>query len=59
MKAGLCAILFSYDLQKEISFVILYVPYQDRETFWNNLIKMDCFLSPFLVFGGLKHKPIL
>ena len=52
MKAGLCAVLFSYDLQKEISFVNLYAPYLDRESFWNNLIKMDCFLSPFLVFGG-------
>ena len=52
MKAGLCAVLFSYDLQKEISFVNLYAPYLDRETFWNNLIKMYVFLSPFLVFGG-------
>ena len=32
MKAGLCAVLFSYDLQKEISFVNLYAPYLDRET---------------------------
>ena len=23
----------------------------DREVFWNNLIRMDYFLSPFLVFG--------
>ena len=52
MKAGLCAVLFSFDLHKEISFVNLYAPYQDRETFWNNLIKTDCFLSPYLVFAG-------
>ena len=52
MKAGLCAVLFSFDLQKEISFVNLYAPYLDTESFWNNLIKLDVFLSPFLVFGG-------
>ena len=27
MKAGLCAVLFSFDLHKEISFVNLYAPY--------------------------------
>ena len=52
LKAGLCAVLFDYDLQKEISFVNLYAPYLDRESFWNNLIKLDSLLSPYLVFGG-------
>ena len=27
MKVGLCAVLFSFDLHKEISFVNLYAPY--------------------------------
>ena len=53
MKAGLCAVLFSYDLQKEISFVNLYAPYLDREYFWTNLVKMEVFLSPFLVLGAI------
>ena len=52
MKAGLCAVLFSFDLHKEISFVNICAPYLDRETFWNTLIKMDCFLTPYLVIGG-------
>ena len=52
LRAGLCAVLFDYELQKEISFVNLYAPYLDRESFWNNLTKLDCLLSPFLVFGG-------
>ena len=33
LKAGLCAVLFDYGLQKEISFVNLYAPYLDRESF--------------------------
>ena len=52
MTSGLCAVLLSFELQKEISFVNLYGPYLDREVFWNNLVRMECFLSPFLVFGG-------
>ena len=32
LKAGLCAVLFDYDLQKEISFVNLYAPYLDRDS---------------------------
>ena len=51
MTSGLCVVLHSFELQKELSFVNLYGPYLDREVFWNNLIKMECFLSPFLVFG--------
>ena len=38
MNSGLCVVLYSYDLQKEISFVNIYGPYLDRETFWNNSI---------------------
>ena len=30
LKAGLCAVLFDYDLQKEISFVNLYAPYLEQ-----------------------------
>ena len=52
LKAGLCVVLFDYDLQIDLSFVNLYAPYLDRESFWNNLIKLDCFSSPNLVFGG-------
>ena len=52
IKVGLCAVLISFDLQKEITFVNLHAPYLDRETFWNNLIKSDCLMSPYLVFGG-------
>ena len=36
----------------DLCFINLYWPYIDREVFWNNLLVMDCFRCPKLVFGG-------
>ena len=36
----------------DLCFINLYGPYIDREVFWNNLSVMDCFICPYLVFGG-------
>ena len=52
MPSGLCVLLHPIELQLDLTFINLYRPYLDRESFWNNLSGMDCFNSPYLVFGG-------
>ena len=42
MTSGLCAVLHSIELKKDLSFINLYGPYSDREFFWNNLSCMGC-----------------
>ena len=50
--SGLCVVLHSIELQLELSFINIYGPYSDRELFWTNLSGMECFKSPYLIFGG-------
>ena len=52
MTSSLCVVLHSIELQLDITFINLYGPYSDREFFWNNLLGIDCFKCPYLVFGG-------
>ena len=49
---GLCVVLYSIELQLDLCFINLYGPYIDKEAFWNNLLVMECFKCPKLVFGG-------
>ena len=50
--SGMCVVLYSIELQLDLCFINLYGPYIDREFFWNNLLVMECFRCPKLVFGG-------
>ena len=36
----------------DLCFMNLYGPYLYRELFWNNLLKLECFRYPKLIFGG-------
>ena len=52
MCSGVCDVLYSIESQLDLCFINLYGPYIDREVFWNNLLVMECFRCPKLVFGG-------
>ena len=52
MPSCLCVVMHSIELQLDLTFINMYGPYLARESFWNNLWGMDCFTSPYLVFGG-------
>ena len=50
--SGLCAVLYSIEIQMDLCLVNIYGPYMDREFLWNNLLEMECFRCQKLIFGG-------
>ena len=52
MGSGLCASVFSIELNMEVCFVNIYGPYIDREDFWNFLLKLNCLKCDKLILGG-------
>ena len=49
--SGLCVLLFSIELKMNFCILNLYGPYVDRESFWSNLVSLDCFKSSALIMG--------
>ena len=49
---GLCVSLFSTELKVDLCFVNVYGPYVERETFWNNLLDLECLKCAKLILGG-------
>ena len=47
-----CVTLFSIELKMNLCFFNLYGPYVDRESFWINLLKLECLKSYTLILGG-------
>ena len=52
MGLGLCASLFSLELNLDVCLVNIYGPYIDREVFWKNLLDLDCMKCEKLILGG-------
>ena len=50
--SGLSVTLFSIKLKVSLRFVNVYEPYIERESFWNRLIAMECFICSKLICGG-------
>ena len=50
--SGLCASIFSIELNMEVCLANIYGPYIDREGFWNFLTNLDCLKCEKLILGG-------
>ena len=50
--SGLCASLFSLELNLDVCLVNIYGPCIDREVFWKNLLELDCMKCEKLILGG-------
>ena len=50
--SGLCASLFSIELNLDVCLANIYGPYIDIVSFWNNLMDLDCIKCEKLILGG-------
>ena len=50
--SGLCASLFSIELNLDICVINIYGPYTDREGFWRNIFDLICLKGKKLILGG-------
>ena len=51
MGSGLCASLFSLELNLDVCLVNIYGPYINREVFWKNYLELDCMKCEKLILG--------
>ena len=42
LSSGICTIFFFQDIEKKITMVNFYGPYEARKTYWENLFSQDC-----------------
>ena len=50
--SGLCASLFSFELNLDICVVNIYGPFIDRERYWRNIFDLLCHKGEKLILGG-------
>ena len=50
--SGLCASLFSFELNLDICVVNIYGPFIDREGYWRNIFDLICHKGQKLILGG-------
>ena len=50
--SGICASLFSIELNLALCLANIYGPYSDKEVFWKNLLDMECLKCQKLILGG-------